>query len=72
MGRASSQMKEHFIASFFGYYGPSCLRALAFLFLNLLSSTGRSWLDWLQYWQLFDSVRGTQEVFPESFALRLP
>lgn len=72
MGRASSQMKEHFIASFFGYYGPSCLRALAFLFLNLLSSTGRSWLNWLQYWHLFDSVRGTQEVFPESFALRLP
>lgn len=42
MGRASSQMKEHFIASLFGCYGPSCLRASAFLFLNLLSSTGRA------------------------------
>lgn len=42
MGKASSQMKEHFIASLFGCYGPSCLRALAFLFLNLLSSTGRA------------------------------
>lgn len=49
MGRTSSQMNQYFIASLFGCYGPSCLRALAFLFLKLLSSNGRSWLDCLQY-----------------------
>lgn len=64
MGRISSQMKQHFTASFFGCYGSSCLGALAVLFLKLLSSDGRSWLDWLQYYSSLTQLENRWKFSP--------